>query len=637
VDSFNLKTAEISPHLAKLNFSPSLNEQLLLSKLHDHNMLIVYLNSEPLMRMLSLITLFYLNMEFSSQPPPKVLLLMKRNIQQSVQSSLKTHLKRSTTVHNSSILPNARRQDYNRFSVILSTPKIIKNDLNEKYFTRHCFSLIIILNAEMGSSSRLLRFLANKFTPNRIIGFTQITNNERLEQICKNLHIKEVQELEEIQTAPQKNNVQYYSVPLPQEYFFVLELLDQLRKHELAGLQKLGYDVSSKSTFREINAIHESIKKEGADRKQLVVTGNLQRIMKLQQIIISQGFRSALNYFDSLETRLNVEENFIGKKAIIIFLNDIKIRKLREFLKIQENLLHPKTQMILKIICEYKSGISIVTHNYDNARFLKQYLEQNGFSNIVQIDQPISSMSQLKLEKALSHFTEEKSDICITNSINSFISGKAKVIIAYDANAEIIGTLNELNIDIPKVFLLAKQTNEEARFFYLKRLGTRNPVPELNLSIVNRNLSKNIEPKIKESSTEDKLNLSNDTKCILTFSSLLFEYGIPYTFSKKVFSIILDKDISYPGFIINSKTCLLILTPETIEFYTSEKLSSFLTDIGKQHSSIYLVISPNSLDKMSFQFRYNLFQATKNNNFCLFFLMQEDDLNKLVTKLANIE
>ncbi|MFX0084085.1 MAG: hypothetical protein ACFFAU_00290 [Candidatus Hodarchaeota archaeon] len=632
-----MKTKETTPYLDKLNFKPSLNEQLLLSKVHDHNILIVSLKNEPLIRILSLIILFYLKMNSSPQVSPKVLLLMKRNSQQSIKSLLKTYLNSSTTIHNSSILPNARRQDYNRFSIILSTPKIAKNDLKEEYFTKDFFSLIIILNAEMGSSSRLLRFLVNQFTHSRIIGFTQITNLERLEQICKNLHIKEVHQLEEIQKTLERSNIQYYSIPLPREYFFVLELLDQLRLHELNGLQKLGYDVSPKSTSREISVIHESIKKEGADRKQLVVTGNLQRIIRLQKIIISQGFHSALQYFDSLETRQKVEENFQGKQAIIVFLNDIKVQKLREFLKIQENLFHPKTQMILKIISEYKSGISIVTHNYDNARFLKQYLEKNGFSNIIQLEQPISSMSRLNLEKAILHFTHGKSDICITNSVNAFIAGNAKVIIVYDVNAEIIDTLNDLSIDIPKVFLLAKQTNEETRFFNLKKLGTRRQIPELNLSIVNKALRKNKELRKKDSGTGNNINIFNGSKSILAFSSLLFEYGIPYTFSKKNYSIILDKDILYPGIIINKKACILLLIPETIEFFTSKQLLKILNDIQEKHSTIYIVISYRIMDKMSFQFRYNLFQITNQSNSYLFFLIQEEDLNKLVTKIANLE
>ncbi len=159
---FNLKTKETIQYLNKLNFTPSLNEQLLLPKVQDHNLLVIYLKSELLIRILSLIILFHLTKSSLSRVSPKILLLMKRNNQQSIESSLKTYLDHSTIIHNSSILPNARQQDYDRFSVILSTPKIVKNDLKEEYFTKNFFSLIIILNAEMGTSSRLLRFLVNE-------------------------------------------------------------------------------------------------------------------------------------------------------------------------------------------------------------------------------------------------------------------------------------------------------------------------------------------------------------------------------------------------------------------------------------------------------------------------------------------
>ena len=639
-----MTTTETSPHLTKLNFTPSLTEQLLLPKIHDHNTLIVYSKEKPLIRILSLIILFYLNSQVNLQTPPKILLLMKRGNQLKIQSLLKAHLDRSITVHNGSILPNARRQDYNRCSVILSTPKTVKNDLKEKYISKEFFILVVIVDAKMGTSSSSIRFLMNKLKNNRTIGLTQETDTERLGQICKNLHLEEIQQLEEIQTRPEKCDIQYYSIPLPQEYFFILELLNQLRKHEISGLQNLGYDVSLKSTFRELTAIHESIKEEGVRKKHLVATANLLRIITLQKIIVSQGFPSALEYFNSLELRLKEETNFQGKYAIAEFLNDIKMQKLREFLNSQSHLLHPKSQMILKMITKYQSGISIVTHNYYNANFLKNYLKQNGFSNVVQLEKPISSLSQLKLEKAILHFSEGKSDICISNSINDIIARHAKVIIAYDVNAETIDKLNEINSDIPKVFLLAKQTNEEARFFYLKRLGSSSSSPDLDLNIINQSLAKKNQKLYPNTGSKTKMNhkiakesstyVNEDSRISLVFSSELYEYGIPYSFPKKEFSIISDPDISFPGFIIDREGCILLLIPETIDFFTSDQIFKIHKNLGKEFSYVYLAIALNSLETLSFNSRYRIFETVNKCEICLFLLRENDDLAKLVKKIS---
>lgn len=639
-----MTVTENSPQLEKLNFNPSLNEQLLLSKVHENNLLFVYSKEESLIRILSLLILFYLNSQSTTDTPSKILIIVRRSWQTKIQALLKSYMKRKTTTLNGFILPNARRQDYNRYSVILVTPKIAKNDLKEKFFSVDNFSLVVFLNAEMGSSSQSSRYLANKMQKARVIGFTEYSDLDRLEKVCKNLHFAEIHQLDhdEVQGKQERNNIQYYSIPLPQEYFFILELLDEFRKHELTGLEKLGYKVKADSTSAEISAIHESIKTEGVDTRQLVLTGNLLRIMNLQKVIISQGFPAAVNYLESLISRLNGEEKFDGKQAIIKFLSDIKIIKLLEFLKSKSDLVHPKCQMIEKMISEYRTGVSIVTHNYDNADYLKQHLQERGKTNIVQIKKPITSLSKVKLEQKLLHFTEGKTEICITNSVNEFIAKYAKVIIAYDVNSEIIETLNNLNSSIPKIFLISKQTNEESRFFYLKRVGTRSHIPNLNLSVVNQALTKNKEKihAIQESSSDDSLGPSHERdrplipKNTLFFSSILYEYGIPYSFSDKEYEINLNKDIQYPGFIVNVEVLILVLIPETVDYFKTDNLGKLFNKLKENFSDVYLVISSQILENMSFQFRYTLLENVNRSNLFLFILKKEDDLNNFVQKIV---
>ena len=127
-----MTVTEISPQLEKLNFNPSLNEQLLLSKVHKHNFLFVYSKEESLIRILSLLILFYLNSKSTpDNQSKKILIITRRSWQIKIQSLLKSYMKRRTIILNGSILPNARQQDYNRYSVILVTPKIAKNDLKK--------------------------------------------------------------------------------------------------------------------------------------------------------------------------------------------------------------------------------------------------------------------------------------------------------------------------------------------------------------------------------------------------------------------------------------------------------------------------------------------------------------------------
>ncbi len=635
----NVTSLEEPHHFEKLEFDPSLHEQLLLPKVHNHNLLLVYSTEESLIRIQSLMILFYLN-QSSSHKTSRILILSKKSTQRKFQSLLKSHLAQPTTVLNGSILPNARKRDYNRYSVIFSTPRTTKNDLVEEFLHPDHFSLIMVNQAEMGSSSSSLRYLVKKLTNFRMIGFTKETSSEQLERVCKNLQLTEVVQLEEPFSELERSNIQHYSIPLPQEYFFLLEILDQIKEHELEELAKLGFDVSSKSTYRDITAIHESIK-EDKNFKLLIRTANLLRIMTLRKIIISQGFPAALNYFCTLESQLEKDQKFQGKQSIIEFLGDMKINKLQEFLEVHKHLQHPKSNVLLKMIAQFKSGVSIITHNYYNAAFLKDYLILQDFSAI-QISEPISSLTEINLKRAVLPFTEKKVNICITNTVNEIIARNAEVIIAYDVNADIVDTLNSLVVDIPKVFLLAKQTNEEARFFYLKRLGSQSQTQISNFKVLNENLAKSKEPK---SRTERKNDPQSSTSASdedplgsnvsLVFNNLLFELGIPYLFPKKEYSIHSNHDYIFPGFILDQRICFLILVPDTIEFFLSSKPQQLFNKLFKEFSQIHLILFPHSLATLSFEFRCDILHAANHHNVWISFLTQDQDIPKLIKRVID--
>lgn len=619
-----MTTMEASPHSDKLKFDPSLQEQLLLPKIHDHNLLIIYSSEEALIRIQSLIILFYLT-QSRDQQTSRILILTKRSQQQKLQSMLKTHLTQLTTILNGSILPNARKLDYNRYRVIFSTSRTTKNDLIEGFFPQDHFSLIIVNQAETGSSSSSLRYLVRQLSNFRVVGFTQMTNSDRLKQVCKNLQFKEVVQLEEPVSPLERSHIQHYSIPLPQEYFFILEILDQIKTHELDEIGKLGYDVSPKSAYREITAIHESLKEDN-NPKALIRVSNLLRIMILQKIVISQGFPAVSNYFNTLKSRVEKEQDFQGKQAMIEFLNDTKIQKIREFISIHQNLQHPKVQMLLKLISQYETGISIVSHNYYNSAFLKDYLGPQGLS-VIQIEEPISSMTDLNLQRVIVPFTEKKVNICITNTIHELIARNAQVIIAYDVSAGIVESLNRIDVDIPRVFLLAKQTNEEARFFYLKRLGSRSHHQNRKLDIMNENL------KIKlgdPPGTEELLH----SKPSLVFNKHLFELGIPYLFSKEEYSILSNDDVSFPGFIFDQETCFLFLVPDTIDFFLSSKPHQLFSKLVKSFSQIHLIFFAHSLTNLSFTFRCELLHTANRHNVWISFLTKEKEIPELIKRMS---
>lgn len=630
-----MTTLEDSPYSEKLCFEPSLEEQLILPKIHANNLLIIYSTEEALIRLQALVILFYL-VQSPSHKTPRILVLIKRNAQQKYQSLLKNHLTQLSTILNGSILPNARKLDYFRYSIIISTPKTAKNDRKEELFPPDHFSLILINQAR---PTRSLRFLVDQLVDCRILGFTQISNEERLVQLCNNLQLEEVIQLEESLFKRERSNIQHYSVPLPQEYFFILEILDQIRNYEIKELQMLGFSISPKNTYQEVVAVHESLKEENS-LKPLNITSNLQRVMTIQRLIISQGFPAVLNYLNSLKLRLEAKEVFQGRKTLVKFLNDLKIQKIQEFIEVHEHLQHPKTQLVLKIITQYQSGISIVTHNYYNAAFLRDFLIQQSYS-VIQIDKPISSLSEVKLQRKIFYFLENKTNILITNSINEVIAKSAKVIIAYDVNADTVETLNRLQVDIPKVFLLAKQTNEEARFFYLKRLGSRFQGKNLNSNIINFKImkTKEITSSAKKSATRTTSYKLNEEKQLLKhtliFHKQFYETGIPYIFPKEEYSSGISDSISYPGFILDEHICFLLLLPDTVSHLISLDLSKLFKQLSNKFTQVHLVIFVHCLRNLSFAFRCDLFHIANHKKIWISLLDQIDEIPRLVNRVIN--
>ena len=459
------KTNENSPH--KLKFPPSLDEQILLANIQKQKCLLQYRIEDKLYRILSLIISLYISTERTQGSIPRVLILTKRQNQDIVKAGIQDNLNQIITVHNGQILPQARKMDYNRFSIVISTPKTVKNDFKLNFFAKDQFALIVIDYAEMGASSSTLRYIINHLWSDQVVGLSREKNAIKLEQACINLELLEIIKIDG-NMGKERSNIQHYALPLPKEYFFVLDILNQMKKNRLVELGNLGFRISIKSTPQEVAAIHTSLVNE-KNGKLLIKTANLQRIMAMQRMVISQGFPSLISFIKDLRLRLNDNDYVVGRKALLQLLGNPIIIKLSEYLQLFSNLEHPKFKQVLKLLDDHES-VSIVTNNHNNAHFLEVNLNEKGIPT-TWIPQPVSSLKRIQLEKKLFAFSGRKVRVCVTNTANDLIANLADIIIAYDVNADIMEKLNNLSVQIPKVFLITKQTSEEARFFHLKKLG----------------------------------------------------------------------------------------------------------------------------------------------------------------------
>jgi hypothetical protein len=598
--------ASAKGRLADLKFDPSIDEQLLLSQVQSKNVMLSYREEENLYRVVSLIILLVISQETSNATIPRILYLTKRNYQLKLKKKLNELVNQTVTIHNGGILPVARKQDYNRFSVIISTPKTVKNDLKEDFFPSNQFSLILIDYAEMGASSSSLRYLIDKLKELQIIGITRDQNLDKIKQACINLKLKEVIKIQNEEPSVIRSNIQHLSFPLPKEYWLVLNLLDRIKRNEMKHLEQLGFNVSSKSKIREIAAIHASVVKE-KNSKLSIKTANLQRIMNLQKIVVSEGFPSVTKYLSGLNQRLKENENFVGRKSIIFFLKHPIIRKLQEFIDSYRELEHPKVRLVYNLVNKYNTGISIVTNNHSNSEYLKEYLKNHEIT-VIHLTQPITSFSKLQLGKKLYSFTGKKTQVCISNSANQFIADNSNIIIAYDVSADIVRSLDNLSTSILRIFLVAKQTADDARFNQLKKLG--------NSTNINYSDYKDINQALQVKEEEKSSKKDNSSESISRFSILLspdlYESKIPYLFPEKDFIRGVSTDLPLPSYTINKKYIFLIISPETIGRYDFQTLSTDLDHLCQDCINVSALIYPQTLETLKLEYRseiLNIFQT----------------------------
>ncbi|MHA1974461.1 MAG: hypothetical protein ACTSW1_15795 [Candidatus Hodarchaeales archaeon] len=602
-----------------LRFSPSIEEQMLLPNVKDKNCLIVYPIESDLIRILTLFISFFKK----SYNKKKILIISKLRNQNNVKDKLKSFLEYKMTCLNGSILPNARRQDYIRFPVILSTPKMTRNDIKEKFLPYDSFSLVLILNAEMAVSSSSLRYIIRKMKSSRIVALTQMTNKEKIEQICNNLNLKEVHSIQRTISRGNASNTQHYSLPLPEEYFFILKMLNSLKKYIITQLQQKGFKISIESDFKEINALHQSLEEEN-NTKLMITTGNLQRVLILQRIVISQGFKGVISYFNELKEKLSDSADFKGKMALEVFLEDQKIKKLLEYIELNAELEHPKIKMLLKLIDkEREGGISIVTHNYYNAEYLCKLLKDEGRS-VLRIKEPITSIREVELKKQLLAWTERKVEVCITNSLNGYIAQNADIIIIYDVSANIIEIDYQLRSDTPRIFLLAKETNEEARYYYLKRLGNRTSY-DLDFSSLNKKLksTKVVETKHKEEKSK---------KVDLAFSPVLFEIGLPELFPLNEFTITKSNKREIAGITICDKSHLIIILPETLNNVFEHYKNTF-NQLKSSFNDVLILFVPSTLEHLSLNARFEFYDTVWINGLVLFPIFKKTEIIDYVKKI----
>jgi hypothetical protein len=152
--------------------------------------------------------------------------------------------------------------------------------------------------------------------------------------------------------------------------------------------------------------------------------------------------------------------------------------------------------------------------------------------------------------------------------------------------------------------LIAKQTADDARFNYLKNLGSSIYNNKNNFNNVNKVLRID----------EDGINIKDSNNEVISpqwsirLSPDLYESEIPYLFHEKDFKRGVSADLPLSGFEIDKEYIFIIISPETIGKYDFSKLSTDIDNISKDYTKIRVLIFPQTLDTLKLEYRSEILE-----------------------------
>ncbi|MBI4144268.1 DEAD/DEAH box helicase [Candidatus Woesearchaeota archaeon] len=299
------------------------------------------------------------------------------------------------TVFTGEISPEERKNQWEKSTIIFSTPQTIENDIINEKISLENVSLLVFDEAHRAIGDYAYPFIAKQYVQksrfSRILALTASPGSEtdKIADICKNLYIEavEVRTDQDQDVAPyiQEINIQLIHVELTEGMKQAKKYVEACINSKLEHLKKYGGKINYYSK-KELLGLQASIQKqlamEGKSFLMLKCLSILAEIIKAQhalELIETQGTTSALNYM----TRLYDEYGTTKVKAVKNLCEDLNFKS--AYAKIQQlvekNEEHPKLEALKKTLAEEfeKNKLTktiIFTQYRDTAVKIKQEIAQ---------------------------------------------------------------------------------------------------------------------------------------------------------------------------------------------------------------------------------------------------------------------
>ncbi len=336
--------------------------------------------------------------------------------------------------------PEERTADWNRASVILATPQVIKNDLIAGRYTLADVSLLIVDECHRAVGNYAYVFLAQRYMATAdkplILAMTASPGGaqEKVQEVCANLGIAHVETRTEndpdVRPYVFERELEYITIDLPPDLKAAIQTLNALIEDRLGVLASLHFSVPKreKLSMRELSAINAQIQQRIANRDSAAFSAAsvYAELMKLKHAVVlaeSQGSEVLKGYLAKLYAE---GTGAGGSKASQRLVQDHSFRELFERSVEWTHELHPKPEVALGLVRQQladspDSRIIIFATYRDTVQLLVDYLAKHGIVSERFVGQATKDaekgLSQKKQIAALTRFREGEFKVLVATSV----------------------------------------------------------------------------------------------------------------------------------------------------------------------------------------------------------------------------
>jgi Fanconi anemia group M protein len=383
-------------------------------------------------------------------------------------------------------------------NLVVATPQVIVNDLNQKRINLEDVSLVVFDEAHRGIGDyayvKLAKIYQKMSKYPLVLGMTASpgSNLEHILAVCRNLGIQKIDirtiDDEDVRPYVYGSTIDWEKVDLPSEFIRIKQALMKAFEKYIAGLQKSGFLRKRKpSAVTKTELLR--IQKEAQAKRLFNVLINQAAAMKVEhalELLLTQGVTSLNKYFSRLQAKAEGKEGGRADRILLHNPNFIDAVLYAKDCKVE----HPKISKLLQVVgkqFEKKSGSTIIvfTHYRDTAEEVVELLSKyEGIRPVRFIGQAVKrgdrGLTQKEQVEILEKFKQRVHNVLVATSVaeEGLDIPSTDMVVFYEPIPSEIRTIQRRGrtgraFPGKVVILSAKGTKDETYYWSAKRKENR--------------------------------------------------------------------------------------------------------------------------------------------------------------------